>query len=65
MTPPSNDDVIGNFPTGADQPVANQPIPIPNSIAELTNQSRSMQPSRDQWGPSGDEVIPSLSRSGN
>ncbi len=39
MAPPSNDDVIPNFTTEADQPVANKPIPIPNSIAELTNQS--------------------------
>ena len=27
MTPPSNDDVIPNFATEADQPVAKQPIP--------------------------------------
>ena len=32
MTPPSDDEVIPNFITGADQPVANQPIhdqPVP------------------------------------
>ncbi len=39
MAPPSNDDVIPNFTTDSHQPVANKPIPIPNSIAELTNQS--------------------------
>ncbi len=35
MAPPSNGDVVPNFTTEADQPVANKP----NSIAELTNQS--------------------------
>ena len=50
MTPPSNDEVIPNLTTGAGQPFANQSIPdqpvpwcslevIPNSTAELTNQS--------------------------
>ncbi len=39
ITPPSNDDVLPNFTSEADQPVAYQSIPIPNSIAELTNQS--------------------------
>ena len=34
----SNDDVIPNFATGADQPVAKQLITLPNSIAELTSQ---------------------------
>ena len=51
-----------NLKTEADQPVANKPIPILNSNAELTNPTeRSMQPSRDEWGPSGGDVIPSLS----
>lgn len=34
-----HDPAIPTFAMEADQPVANQPIPIPNSIAELTSQS--------------------------
>lgn len=51
------------FPTSQrelDQPVANQPIPIPNSIAKLT-----LTPDLPvgSMGPSGGKVISSLSLS--
>ena len=36
---PSNADVISTFTTDAEHSVANQPIPIPNSIAKPINQS--------------------------